>query len=137
YALHGIAMNDASISVFKAKYKYNLLRPIAYIRGVMLISTWSSVIPTPPHPEYPAAHAVVSGASATVLASIFGKNYKFTDNTYDGSYGARSFNSFEDYAKEAGHSRFLAGIHYAPSVDTGLQMGYKIGDMVNRLKVKN
>jgi hypothetical protein len=35
YALHGIAMCDASIAVWKAKYKYNLLRPITYIRNVM------------------------------------------------------------------------------------------------------
>ena len=137
YALHGIAMNDASISVFKAKYHYNLLRPITYIRNVMQVSTWNSVLPTPPHPEYPAAHAEISAASAKVLERIFGKNYKFTDHTYDDSYGSRSFNSFEEYAKEAGHSRLLAGIHYSPSIATGLAMGYKVGDMVNRLKVKN
>ncbi len=137
YALHGIAMNDASISVFKAKYHYNLVRPISYIRNVMQLSNWNSVLPTPPHPEYPAAHAVVSGASARVMERIFGKNYKFTDHTYDDSYGSRSFNSIEDYAKEACHSRLLAGIHYSPSIATGLAMGYKIGDMVNRLKVKN
>lgn len=112
YALHGIAMNDASISVFKTKYKYNLLRSITYIRNVMLQSNWNSVIPTPAHPEYSAAHAVVSAASATVLERIFGKNYQFTDHSYDNVYGARAFNSFEDYAAEAGHSRLLAGIHY-------------------------
>ena len=137
YALHGIAMNDAGISVFRAKYNYKQVRPNAYIHSVMMISTWNSVIPTPPHPEYPAAHAEVSAASARVLERFFGQNYRFTDYSYDGSYGLRSFNSFADYAKEAGHSRFLAGIHFAPSIDTGLQMGYKIGDMVNRLKVKN
>jgi len=137
YALHGIAMNDASISVFKTKYTYNQIRPISYIRNVFLITNWNSVIPTPPHPEYSAAHAVVSAASAAVLERIFGKNYAFTDHTYDGSYGARSFNSFEDYAKEAGRARLLAGIHYSPSIATGLIQGRKIGDMVNKLQVKN
>ncbi len=137
YALHGIAMNDASISTFKTKYIYNLIRPISYIRNVMQHAAWNSVIPTPSHPEYSAAHAVVSAASATVLESIFGKNYKFTDHSYDGSYGTRSFNSFKDYAIEAGHSRLLAGIHYGPSIAIGLIQGKQIGDMVNRLKVKN
>ncbi len=137
YALHGIAMNDASISVFKTKYTYNLIRPISYIRNVMQQTTWNSVIPTPPHPEYPAAHAVISAASAAVLERIFGKNYTFTDHSYDNTYGARSFNSFEDYAAEAGHSRLLAGIHYGPSIATGLIQGKKIGEMVNKLKVKN
>ncbi|MDQ2720227.1 MAG: vanadium-dependent haloperoxidase [Bacteroidota bacterium] len=137
YALHGIAMNDASISTFKTKYTYNLLRPITYIRNVMQHSTWNSVLPTPPHPEYSAAHAVVSGASAAVLENIFGRNYKFTDYSYESSYGTRSFNSFQDYANEAGHSRLLAGIHYGPSIAAGLIQGKKIGEMVNRLKVKN
>ncbi len=137
YALHGIALNDASISTFKTKFKYNLLRPITYIRNVMQHATWNSVIPTPSHPEYSAAHAVVSAASAAVLENIFGKNYKFTDHSYEGSYGTRSFNSFQDYANEAGHSRLLAGIHYGPSIATGLIQGKKIGEMVNRLKVKN
>ena len=137
YALHGIAMNDASISVFKTKYTYNQIRPISYIRNVFLIANWNSVIPTPPHPEYSAAHAVVSAASATVLERIFGQNYAFTDHTYDGSYGTRSFNSFEDYAKEAGRSRLLAGIHYSPSIVIGLIQGRNIGNMVNRLRLKN
>ncbi len=137
YALQGIAMNDAIISTFKTKYTYNLIRPISYIRKVFGKDTWNSVIPTPAHPEYSAAHAVISGASATVLENIFGKNYTFTDHSYDNSYGARSFNSFEDYAKEAGRSRLLAGIHYAPSIAVGLVQGKKIGDMVNALHLKN
>ena len=136
YALHGIALNDASISVMKTKYANNLVRPISYIRNVMLKTTWSTVIPTPPHPEYSAAHAVVSAASATVLGKVFGTLYKFTDHTYDVLYGARTYNSFDDYAKEAGRSRLLAGIHYSPSIAIGLKQGNQIGELVNKLQVK-
>ncbi len=137
YALQGIAVNDALISVFKTKYTYNLIRPISYIRKVFGKGTWNSVITTPSHPEYSAAHAVVSAAGATVLENIFGKNYSFTDHTYDNTYGARSFNSFEDCAKEAGRSRLLAGIHYSPSIAVGLKQGKQIGDLVNQLHLKN
>ena len=35
YAKHGIAINEALISVFKAKYIHNLIRPISYIRNVL------------------------------------------------------------------------------------------------------
>jgi len=135
YALHGIAMNDASISVFKTKYKYNLLRPITYIRDVMGHTNWNSVIPTPPHPEYTAAHAVISAASATVLEKIFGQHYSFTDHSYDATYGARSYNSFDDYAKEAGLARLLAGIHYGPSIATGLKQGRQVGNKVLQLHI--
>ena len=136
YALHGIALNDASISVFKTKYQYNLLRPITYIRTIMAHPTWNSVIPTPPHPEYTAAHAVISAASASVLEKIFGKQYSFTDHSYDATYGARTYNSFDDYAKEAGRSRLLAGIHYSPSITVGLTQGRQVGNKVVELRIK-
>ena len=136
YALHGIAMNDASISVFKTKYQYNQLRPITYIRTVMEHPSWNSVIPTPPHPEYSAAHAVISAASAVVLEKIFGTNYSFTDDTYDASYGARTFQSFDEYAKEAGRARLLAGIHFSPSISTGLTQGRQVGNKVIQLSIK-
>lgn len=135
YALHGIAMNDASISIFKTKYLYNQLRPITYIRNTMGYETWNPVIPTPPHAEYPAAHAGISAASAVVLEKFFGKNYSFTDHSYDGLYGARTYNSFDAYAKEAGRSRLLAGIHYSPSIAIALIQGRQVGEQVILLRV--
>ncbi|MGZ8554282.1 MAG: vanadium-dependent haloperoxidase [Chitinophagaceae bacterium] len=136
YALHGIAMNDASISVWKTKYHHNLVRPITYIRNVLGHTTWNTVIPTPPHPEYTAAHAVISAASAVVLEKIFGTHYSFTDHSYDATYGPRTYNSFDDYAKEAGRARLLAGIHYSPSIATGLTQGRQVGNKVVLLRLK-
>ncbi len=130
YAKHGIAMYDASISDFRAKYEYNLIRPVSYIRAVMGHPDWNSVVPTPPHPEYTAAHAVISGASAAILTDVFGSGYRFTDRTYEAKFGTRSFNSFEEYAAEAGHSRLLGGLHYAPSIQKGLDQGKRVGGLV-------
>lgn len=133
YCKHSMAVSDAIISCFKTKYHYNLVRPVSYIRKELKHGDWNSVIATPPHPEYSAAHAVVSAASATVMESIFGKNYAFTDHTYDALYGARSFSSFNEYANDAGHSRVLGGLHYAPSVAVGLIQGRKVGERINQL----
>lgn len=135
YALHGIAMNDACISVFKTKYQYNQVRPITYIKNVMGHTKWNSVLPTPPHPECTAAHAVISAASAVVLEAFFGKSYAFTDYTYHNTYGARTYTSFDNYAQEAGRSRLLAGIHYSPSISAGLIQGRQVGNMVVKLMV--
>jgi len=134
YAKHGIALNDGSISVMKTKYTYNLIRPVSYIRNVMNHPGWNTVVPTPPHPEYSAAHAVISAAAATVLENIFGTHYRFTDHSYDNLYGARTYNSFDEYAIEAGRSRVLGGLHYSQSVNTGLIQGRKVGDAVNKLR---
>ena len=123
YAQHGIALSDAAVSTFKTKYTYNLVRPFTYIRNVLKKTTWSPVIPTPPHPEYSAAHAVVSAASGAVLEKLFGTSYKFTDNSYASSYGVRSYTTFQEYVQEAGRSRLLGGIHYGPSISAGLIQG--------------
>jgi hypothetical protein len=136
YAKHGIALNEANISVFKAKYTHNLIRPVSYIRNVMGYSTWNTVIGTPAHPEYPSAHATVGAASSTVLENIFGKNYSFTDRTHENLYGARSFENLKEYAVEAAWSRVLAGIHYKPSADVALVQGEKVGDLVNKMKFR-
>ena len=70
---------------------------------------------------------MISAASAVVLEKIFGTNYSFTDHSYDATYGARTYNTFDDYAKEAGRSRLLAGIHYSPSIAAGLTQGRQVG----------
>jgi len=133
YAKHGIAINEALICVFKAKYIHNLIRPISYIRNKLGHTTWTTVIGTPAHPEYPSAHATVGGACYTVLESIFGKDYALVDRTHESLYGARSYENLKAYATEAAWSRVLAGIHYKFSADAGLAQGEKVGDLVNKL----
>jgi hypothetical protein len=136
YAKHGIAINEALISVFKAKYVHNLIRPISYIRNVLGYNTWNTVIGTPAHPEYPSAHATVGGASSTVLENIFGKNYSFVDRTHENLTGARSYKNLKEYASEAAWSRILAGIHYNPSAEVALVQGEEVGNLVNKIKFK-
>jgi hypothetical protein len=136
YCKHGIAGNEAIITCFAAKYKYNVLRPVTYIRTVLGRSNWSPLIPTPPFPEYPSAHALVSAAFAAVLEDQFGKNLYFTDHTYENLYGSRTFNSFEEYAQEAAISRIYGGIHYSFAAIEGIRQGRIVGKEVNRLKFK-
>ncbi|HXB31365.1 MAG TPA: vanadium-dependent haloperoxidase, partial [Puia sp.] len=135
YALTGICVNDAVITVFHYKYVYNQVRPVTYIRGVIGDVTWSSFIPTPNHPEYPAAHAVVSQAAAEGLTAVFGNIGPLTDHTWDYlGFPARTFNTFREFALDAGNSRFYGGIHYQPSINTGLIEGKTVGsNIVNDL----
>jgi hypothetical protein len=127
YALTGSAINDALIACWKAKYKYNLVRPITYIRDVMGYSTWSSHIGTPSHPEYPSAHSALSGAAAEALDRLFGNVGTITDNTYNYlGLVPRTYASVSAIANEAGQSRLYGGIHYQPSIDAGLMQGKKV-----------
>jgi hypothetical protein len=127
YALTGTAINDALIACFQAKYQYNLVRPITYIREVMGYTTWNTQIGTPAHPEYPSAHASLSAAAADVLAELFGNPQTFTDRTYDYlGFAPRTYSSFTAIGEEAGMSRLYAGIHYMPGITAGLQQGRKV-----------
>jgi hypothetical protein len=131
FALVGICLNDAVVSVFKTKYTYNLIRPVSYIRKVIGDTGWLPPIATPAHPEYSAAHAVVSASAAGALTWLYGDIGSFTDHTDDYlGIPARSFNGFTAIAIDAGNSRFYGGIHYQPSIDIGLKQGRTVADNI-------
>lgn len=133
YALVGICLADANISVMKSKYVFNLIRPVSYIRKVMGDTGWLPTISTPAHPEYLSAHAVVSSSAAEALTVLYGNIGTFTDHTgADLGLPARSFGSFRDIAVDAGNSRFYGGIHYQRSIDVSLVSGRTVGDNVIR-----
>ncbi|MDF2187311.1 vanadium-dependent haloperoxidase [Paraflavitalea sp. CAU 1676] len=131
YALSGAAVNDALIGCFQAKYTYNLVRPITYIRDVIGDAGWNSYLNTPPHPEYPSAHSSLSAGAAVVLQSLFPEVHSIVDHTYDYmGFAPRSYNDFHSIAIEAGISRLYAGIHYQPSIDAGLVQGKKAAENI-------
>lgn len=109
---------------------------VTYIRKYMGYADWSSLISTPPHPEYSSAHSAISASGVYALESVFGKAYSFTNHTYDGiGMSPRSFNSFDAAAKEAGLSRLYAGIHYRSTIDIGNVQGKKVGaNVINLLR---
>jgi membrane-associated phospholipid phosphatase len=79
YARLNLAMADAFIAAWHAKYMLNVLRPVTYIQ-LGLDSNWvPQLMHTPPFPEYPSGHSVQSSAAAGVLASQFGAATAFTD----------------------------------------------------------
>jgi hypothetical protein len=97
---------------------------------------WTPLIGTPPHPEYPAAHAFLTQAFMQTMTGLFGENFPFTDHTHGSKYGGpRRFSSFNAAAEECGMSRSYGGIHYPPSIDAGLKLGKQIGQAVNELKL--
>jgi hypothetical protein len=137
YAKAGIALWDASAVCWRSKYQYNQLRPVTYIQQ-HIDNMWLPLLATPPHPEFPAAHALITSAFMQTLASVFGNTYSFTDHTYDfRSYPARSYNSFEQVAEECGKSRVYGGIHFQQSVDIAHTAGQTIGKAAAALHTNN
>ena len=136
FAKAGIAEREAFIVCFRAKYTYNTLRPITYIRK-FIDPNWLSFIPTPPHPEYPAAHALITGSVMQAATKVLGENLAFTDNTflYRG-FAARNYSSLINAAEEAGNSRLYGGIHCQPSIDAGLALGIQVGNTAGNIKLR-
>ncbi len=138
YTKTSIAIADAFISCWDEKYRSNLVRPETLI-NTYFDDEWKPILQTPPFPEYTSGHSVVSGAASTVLTSIFGDNFSFSDDT-EVPYGLpiRSFNSFNEAADEAAISRMYGGIHFRAAVEIGVDQGRKIGDLVtNKLIMLN
>lgn len=132
----GLAMADAFVGCWHEKFKFNLVRPVTYIRK-LIDPNWEPVLITPPFPEYPSGHSTVSGAMDAVLINFFGDGYAFEDITGspDGR-NPRRFGSFREAADEAGISRLYGGIHFRSAIDDGLAQGRCIGEFVNALKTR-
>jgi hypothetical protein len=132
----GIAMADAFIGCWHEKFQYNLLRPITYIKRV-IDPKWEPILNTPPFPEYPSGHSVVSGAMDAVMTAFFGDNFSFEDATGspDGRK-ARTFASFHAAAEEAGISRMYGGIHFRAAIVDGLEQGRCIAAFTVALRTR-
>ena len=125
-----LALADGFITAFGAKYKWNLIRPVTYVKRY-INKDWEPLIETPPFPEWPSAHSTISAAAAAVLTRELGNNFQFDDWTeaYLG-LPVRTFDSFRDAALEVTWSRVWGGIHYIPACMNGTEIGWKLGDFV-------
>lgn len=129
YALTAIALFDSFICSWEAKYQYSFIRPVSVINET-IDPGWLPMLQTPPFPEYPAGHACISMASATVLTKLFGAG-SFTDTTEVKYIGLkRKFESFQKAASETAESRFYGGIHFRNSEQMGSFQGREVGNFI-------
>lgn len=137
-ALLNVAIADASIACYDAKYTYVFWRPIT---AIVLAATdgnaatvedpaWLPLFATPAHPEYPSAHSCASAAAGAVLAERFGERTHFsvTSDLLPGV--VRSFRSFSSALDEVKNARIFAGIHFRAATDDGQVIGTSVGAYV-------
>ena len=136
-AVAAVAMDDALIAVFDAKYTYNFWRPLTAIRnaeGDVRDPGWLPFIDTPMHPEYPCAHCIVSASLGAVLVSEIGAgpSPKLSSASATAGGAVRTWNSAADFWQEVAVARIYDGVHYRTSGDVGAAMGQKIGELAAR-----
>jgi hypothetical protein len=124
-----IAMADAAICAWDAKYTFDFWRPVTAIAFAEPELNWMSFIVTPPFPDYVSGHSTFSGAAATVLALFYGTDdLPFTTGSDFLPDVYRSFPTCLAAAEEAAMSRLYGGIHFRSANEDGLQAGISIGE---------
>jgi len=104
-ALLNIAMMDAAISCWDAKYTYFNPRPSQVDPSIKTLTG------TPNFPSYVSGHSTFSGAACVVLSHIIPAKKQ----------------NFISMAKEASDSRMFGCIHYRSDCEKGLELGEKVG----------
>ncbi len=140
FALLNIAMADAAICAWDAKYTFHFWRPVTAINFAEPLLNWTSFIVTPPFPDYVSGHSTFSGAAATVLPFFYGtEDLPFTTGSDFLPGVTRSFPTCLDAAEEAAVSRLYGGIHFRSANEDGLQAGISIGEWTDShyLQVKS
>jgi hypothetical protein len=137
-ALLNLAIADAAIGCWEAKYTYVFWRPVTAIPladtdgnpATIADPTWMPLFATPAHPEYPSGHSCVSGAAGGVLAHFFGERSHFSV-TSDVMPGViRSFDSFSKALDEVQNARIFAGIHFRSATRDGQALGESVAGYV-------
>jgi membrane-associated phospholipid phosphatase len=139
FALLNIAMADAAIIAWDAKYLYNSWRPITAIQQADTDGNpdtepdpeWTPLLNTPPFPEYISGHSIFSAAAASVLATFYGTDQvSFSVGSDTLTNTTRTYGSFELAAEEIGMSRIYGGIHFLSADLDGLEAGRMLGKYV-------
>lgn len=106
--LASVAMYDAFVACWDAKFTYWLARPVT------VDASLRPVFPTPPFPSYPSGHSTISTAAAEVFADLF----------------PDAAQHYRDRATEASLSRVYAAVHFRFDVETGDSLGARVGRAV-------
>ena len=143
FAMLAAASADALIACWDAKFFYNFWRPVTAIRAgdsdgnaeTSPDPDWIGVIPTPPHPEYPAAHGCFSAASTETLKFFFGTNdvsFSMDSNVPALMNSVRTYVRLSDALAEVLDARIYGGMHYRNSTRIGANMGKQVSRFTTR-----
>jgi membrane-associated phospholipid phosphatase len=138
-----LAVADATIALYDAKYFYQVWRPVTAIRlgntGYNpaipfdpAAPNWTPLAVTAADPSYPGAHSTISQAAATILTAFFGSGQPImvTSDSLPGV--TRSFASLQAAADEAGLSRIFAGQHTLLDHQAGQTLGRQVAEFTLR-----
>ena len=134
-ALTNLVAADAFIACFDGKYTYSAWRPYTAIRAgdtdgnpdTVADPTWTPLVRTPNHPEYPANHACVTTSFATTVDNLLGPaHFSVTIPGTPASTELRHYTSSSQLITEIANARIWDGVHFRFSTDAGTTIGRSV-----------
>jgi hypothetical protein len=121
---------DQQIAIHAAKYRYLFWRPVTAIQtgSVDQDTTWSPLISTPRHPEYPSGHAAYGGTAEVVLRALASPVPEVTISATSSTDGGavHSWTSWAAITNETIDARVWEGVHFRFSDEVGAQVGRQV-----------
>lgn len=133
-----VSFADAIAACFEAKYHYNTWRPVSAINmadadgndATPIDTAWKPVLPTPNHPEYPAAHSCTSGSVGETLRAYYGTpNVTFTWDS-NVTKTTRTYIGIDEFNADAGIARLYGGMHFRFATVAGEALGQRVAQWV-------
>jgi hypothetical protein len=133
-ALTDLVGADSLIACMNAKYHYSAWRPFTAIRNAdtdgnpatTADPTWTPLLVTPNHPEYPAAHGCITAAEGEVLAAVLDTRHIGIDVTSPVTATTRHFSTVAALESEVVDARVWGGLHFRTSVEVGMRLGREV-----------
>jgi len=133
-ALIWLTHADATIGCFESKYSHPFWRPTSAINfadtdgnaATSADPAWTPYLPTPPHPEYPAAHGCASGATAEALRRYYGTAEVSFDFSSTVSGTARRYRNTNELLDDVTIARIAGGMHLRSSIRDGQALGASV-----------
>ena len=145
-AMVWVAQNDSGNACFESKYFYERWRPLSAITladtdgnaSTDVDAAWVPVVPTPNHPEYPAAHSCISGAMAEILTAYYGTPNIIFDLAGIGPAAGvtRHYTSMTAMTAEIQLARIAGGMHFRTSTVDGEALGRSVAQWIVTSKFK-
>jgi hypothetical protein len=131
FALVDMVVADAGTVCFREKYRWSFWRPITAIReagadgngATEPDAAWTSLLVTPPFPEYPSGHAAGTGSRMSAFAAFFGRDRISFSGTSMDAGATRRYTSFSQAVNEVIGARIWGGLHFRTADVDGVRQG--------------
>lgn len=135
FAMLYLSAADGAVACWDSKGHWLFWRPITAIRDAEFDGNpattdddgWLPLLPTPPYPDNPSAHACISGSFVSALRDFFGTDKMSFGTTNPVNGIERDFTRFSQAIKEIIDARIWGGLHFRVADVQGAVIAKKVG----------